>query len=98
MSSSAKGFNENLAFLQAFVERLVIVRWKQTAGLTVKLKSSSEEQILFRVLKKEVWRAGIKIDNESNINARKQPAVGRVFGWGGGGGDAIKIADAVAQK
>lgn len=66
--TSAKGFNENLAFLQAFVERLVIVRLKkQTAGLIVKFKSSSEEQILIRVLKKEVWRAGLKIDNESNI-------------------------------
>lgn len=53
--TSAKGFNENLAFLQAFVERLVIVRLKkQTAGLIVKFKSSSEEQILIRVLKKEV--------------------------------------------
>lgn len=53
-STSAKGFNDNSAFSQAFVERLGLVRVKKnkTMGLTLKFKSSRKEQILVEVLKK----------------------------------------------
>lgn len=57
----AKGFNENWAFLQAFVERLVTVRFKkQTVGLTAKLKWSGEEQILIQALKEGSLESGNK--------------------------------------